>query len=161
MWGGTVGGPIVKNKLFTFFSYEKWKATQPSAGTRTLPTDLERVGDFSQSKNAVGGLRTIFDPWTTKFDPVTSTATRTPFPANIIPPSRIDPSAKIVMGDIWKPNGPGDDITGINNYKIKVKEVKEGYVFDSSTVPRRACFPRAVLQRVSPGGTRKHLRHCH
>src|SRR5207253_1697918 len=49
---------------------------------------------------------------------VTSTATRTPFPANIIPPSRIDPSAKIVMGDIWKPNGPGDDITGINNYKI-------------------------------------------
>ena len=80
MWGGTAGGPIVKNKLFTFFSYEKWKATQPSAGTRTLPTDLERIGDFSQSKNAVGGLRTIYDPWTTKFDPVTSTATRTPFP---------------------------------------------------------------------------------
>ncbi len=133
MWGGTAGGPIVKNKLFTFFSYEKWKATQPSAGSRTLPTDLERTGDFSQSKNGVGGLRTIFDPWSTKFDPVTSTATRTPFPSNIIPANRIDPSSKIVMGDIWKPNGPGDDVTGINNYKITYPWWTNYYNFSNRT----------------------------
>jgi len=115
--GGTVGGPILKNRLFTFFSYERWSKTEPREGTRTLPTDLERVGDFSQSLNAAGGLRVIYDPWTTKLDPATSTATRTPFPGNVIPVSRIDPSAAIVMKDIWKPNGPGDDITGVNNYK--------------------------------------------
>ncbi len=116
--GGTIGGPIFKNKLFTFFSYERWSKTEPREGTRTLPTDLERTGDFSRSLNAVGGLRTIYDPWSTQFDAATSTATRTPFPNNVIPNSRIDPSAAIVMGDLWKPNGPGDDITGTNNFKI-------------------------------------------
>ncbi|HEU0141787.1 MAG TPA: carboxypeptidase-like regulatory domain-containing protein, partial [Bryobacteraceae bacterium] len=116
--GGTVGGPILKNRLFTFFSYERWNKTEPREGTRTLPTDLERTGDFSRSLNAAGGLRTIYDPWSTQFDAATSTASRTPFPNNIIPNSRIDPAAAIVMGDLWKPNGPGDDITGTNNFKI-------------------------------------------
>ncbi|MCC6860431.1 MAG: TonB-dependent receptor, partial [Bryobacterales bacterium] len=133
MYGLTAGGPIAKNKLFTFFSYEKWKATQPREGSRTLPTDLERLGDFSQSKNGVGGLRTIYDPWSTKFDPVTSTATRTPFAGNIIPANRIDPSSKIIMGDIWKPNGPGDDITGINNYKITYPWWTNYYNFSNRT----------------------------
>lgn len=116
--GGTAGGPLVKNKLFTYAVYEYMRDIQPREGTRTLPTDLERTGDFSQSRNILGGLRVIYDPWTTKLDPATNTATRDPFPGNIIPASRIDPTAKIFMADVWKPNGPGDDITGSNNYKM-------------------------------------------
>ncbi len=118
IFGGTAGGPIFKNKLFTFFSYERWRKTEPREGTRTLPTDLERTGNFSQSRNGAGGLRMIYDPWTSVLDPATNTASRTPFPGNIIPATRIDRSSAIVMSDIWKPNGPGDDVTGINNYKV-------------------------------------------
>jgi len=66
MWGGTLGNPIVKNKLFNFFAYEQWQKTDPNDFINTVPTDLERQGDFSRSLNAVGGLRTIFDPFTTQ-----------------------------------------------------------------------------------------------
>jgi hypothetical protein len=75
IWGGTVGGPIKKNKLFNFFVYEQWKATQPSSNVSTVPTDLERGGDFSRTLTPSGALRTIYDPFSTKFDPATSTVT--------------------------------------------------------------------------------------
>jgi hypothetical protein len=116
--GGTAGGPIIKNKLFTYGVYEYMRDIQPREGTRTLPTDLERMGDFSQSKNILGGMRVIYDPWTTKFNQAANTATRDPFPGNIIPASRLDPTARIFMNDVWRPNGPGDDITGTNNFKL-------------------------------------------
>jgi hypothetical protein len=118
IWGGTVGGPVLKNKLFFFLAYEQWNNTQPNTTTKTLPTDLERAGDFSQSLNGIGGLRTIYDPATTTFDPATSAVTRQPFPNNRIPQSMMDPTAQRFLQDVWKPNGPGDDITHANNYKI-------------------------------------------
>ncbi len=43
VWGGTLGNPVKKNKLFNFFVYEQWRQTQPaSAHVSTVPTDLER-----------------------------------------------------------------------------------------------------------------------
>ena len=82
-----------------------------------MPTDAEKGGDFSHQLTPQGTLQTIYDPFTTKFDPATSTVTRTPFPGNIIPPSRIDPAAKKLMGDLWSPNNPGTDLSGLNNFK--------------------------------------------
>ena len=117
IWGGTVGNPIKKNKLFTFTSWEQWRTKTPRENVITLPTSLERTGDFSQSRNAAGGLRTIYDPWTTMFDAASSTATRMPFPNNVIPTDRIDATAQRIMQDVWQPNNPGDDITGVNNFK--------------------------------------------
>jgi Carboxypeptidase regulatory-like domain len=116
-FGGAMGHPIIKNKLFNFFVYEKWKVTQPSSKEQTLPTDAEKNGDFSHQLTPQGNLQTIFDPFTTVFDPATSTVTRTPFPNNIIPQDRIDPAAKKLMGDLWSPNNPGDDLSGLNNFK--------------------------------------------
>lgn len=115
--GGTVGGPVRKNKLFTFTSYEVWRTKEPLTTIRTVPTALERRGDFSRSFNINGGLRTIYDPYTTRFDPGTGTATREPFAGNIIPLERQDATARRMMQDIWEPNNPGDDVTGVNNYK--------------------------------------------
>jgi hypothetical protein len=46
IWGGTLGNPIKKNKIFNFFTYEQWRNTQPSSNRSTVPTDLERRGDF-------------------------------------------------------------------------------------------------------------------
>src|SRR5215831_18221882 len=117
IWGGTVGGPIRKNRLFTFFTYEGWRTKEPKDALRTMPTDLERTGDFSRSLTKAGGLRTIYDPTTTVLNVATNTATRQPFAGNIIPASRIDPTAKRIMADLWGPNNPGDDLSGSNNFK--------------------------------------------
>ncbi|MCC6391258.1 MAG: carboxypeptidase regulatory-like domain-containing protein, partial [Bryobacterales bacterium] len=117
IWGGTVGGPIKKNKLFTFVTYEGWRTKEPRDAIRTMPTDFERNGDYSKSLTRTGTLRTIFDPVTTVLNVATNTATRQPFGGNIIPASRIDPTSKRVMQDIWGPNNAGDDLSGSNNFK--------------------------------------------
>ncbi|MEB2359815.1 MAG: TonB-dependent receptor [Bryobacterales bacterium] len=116
--GGNAGFPIIKNKLFAFASYEQWRSQFPDTAMMTMPTDLERTGDFSQSLNALGGLRTIYDPWSTKLDPVTGAVSRTPFAGNVIPQNRMDPTSVIFMKDVWKANNPGNDITGVYNYKL-------------------------------------------
>jgi hypothetical protein len=118
IYGGTIGAPIKKNKLFNFSTFEGWRTKEPLNTQRTLPTDLERTGNFSRSFNNRGGLRTIFDPTTTVLINNGAAAQRMPFGGNIIPASRIDPTAARIMRDIWAPNNPGDDITGINNFRL-------------------------------------------
>jgi hypothetical protein len=113
-YGGTVGLPIIKNKLFTFVAYENINLANPyGSRIETLPTAAERGGDFSHQLNGQGALDTIYDPWTTQTNG--STVTRTPFAGNTIPTSRIDPTSAKVMGYLWNPNSPGDPITGVNN----------------------------------------------
>ncbi|MBI1792449.1 MAG: carboxypeptidase regulatory-like domain-containing protein [Acidobacteria bacterium] len=115
--GGTIGGPILKNRLFTFFTYEKWNNRQPYTKVMTLPTDLERDGDFSKTLTKAGAQRVIFDPWTTQTNAATNAVTRAPFAGNRIPASRMDPTSRLFLNDIWRPNGPGDDSTGVNNFR--------------------------------------------
>ncbi|MGH9629222.1 MAG: carboxypeptidase regulatory-like domain-containing protein, partial [Bryobacteraceae bacterium] len=133
IWGGTVGAPIIKNKLFTFFTYEGWRTKEPRDAVRTMPTDLERIGDFSRSLNRSGGLRTIYDPTTTVLNVGTNTATRQPFPNNIIPQSRIDPTAARIMQDFWGPNNPGDDLAGSNNFRVSYPWPMKNANFSSRT----------------------------
>ena len=97
MFGGTVGNPIIKNKLFNFFSIENWKIGQPNSYVRTVPTPLERQGDFSKSLNIDGGVRTVYDPLT-QFKPATGAVSRTPFPGNRIPQNRFDPLSASLLG---------------------------------------------------------------
>jgi hypothetical protein len=117
IWGGTIGGPIRKSKLFNFFTYEGWRTKEPRDAIRTMPTDLEQTGDFSRSLIRTGGLRTIYDPTTTVLNVATNTATRQPFAGNIIPASRIDSTSRRIMQDFWGPNNAGDDLSGSNNFK--------------------------------------------
>lgn len=120
MFGGTFGNPIKKNKLFNFFSIEDWRVGYPNSYVRTVPTALEAQGDFSQSRNIDGGLRTIYDPWSTVTTTDASGKTvisRTPFAGNKIPSNRFDPLAANLMKQFWAPNNPGDNITGVNNFK--------------------------------------------
>ena len=117
--GYNLGGPIKKDKMFFFGSYEWWHSQFPSSLFQTLPTPSERNGDFSQSYNQYGNLRTIYDPWSTTIDPNTGVVTRTPFANNIIPASRQDPSSVVFMKDVWQPNNPGDNpYTHVNNFKL-------------------------------------------
>jgi hypothetical protein len=117
IWGAAVGHPIIKNKLFNFFAYEQWKATQPSSQRETMPTAAEKTGDFSQALTPQGTQQVIYDPLTTVFNAATGTATRQPFAGNIIPSTRIDPTASKLMSYLWAPNNPGNDPSGLNNFQ--------------------------------------------
>src|SRR5262249_8784377 len=70
-YGGTVGGPIVKDKTFYFFDYQGYKVDQGATYLSTVPSAKMRAGDFSEIN------RTIYDPLTGR-----------PFPGNQIPVSR-------------------------------------------------------------------------
>jgi hypothetical protein len=120
IYGGTLGHPILKNKLFNFVAYEGWKQTDPSTLIETLPTDLERAGNFSQSLNNNGGLRTIYDPWSTQTSADGKTVTRTPFPGNIIPSDRLDSVAVGYTQQLWKPNSAGIGPYHVNNYSTSL-----------------------------------------
>jgi hypothetical protein len=114
MFGGTLGNPILKGKLFNFVAFEQWKKTDPNDLIQTLPTDLQRQGDFSQSFTATGALRTIYDPWSTQTSADGKTITRTPLPGNKVPLSVQDPVARWYMERLWKPNRAG---TGPYNFQ--------------------------------------------
>lgn len=116
IYGGTVGHPILKNRLFNFVAYEAWKKTDPQTLLQTLPTELERAGDFSQSLNGSGGLRVIYDPWSTITSPDGATITRTPYAGNRIPTSIQDPIATHYMSKLWLPNRPGTGNYHLQNY---------------------------------------------
>jgi len=115
--GGTLGMPLRRNKVFLFGTLESSRVTEVLPRTLTLPSALERQGDFSQSFNRDGTLRMIYDPWTSRFAPDGRTIIRDPFPGNRIPRDRWDPLAARLIGSLWNPNGPGDDRTGLNNFR--------------------------------------------
>ncbi|MFN3326924.1 MAG: carboxypeptidase regulatory-like domain-containing protein [Bryobacteraceae bacterium] len=89
-FGGTVGGPIVRNKTFFFGAAQVTTQRGTSAfNNLTVPTAAHRAGDFSQLRNVAGRPVTIFDPMTTQ----DGTNLRSPFPGNVIPASRFSPAA--------------------------------------------------------------------
>lgn len=114
--GGTLGMPVRRNKIFLFTSVESSRVTEVIPRNLTMPTALERQGDFSQSFNRDASLRVIHDPWTSRFGP-NGQIIRDPFPGNRIPRERWDPLASRLVGSLWAPNNPGDDATGLNNFK--------------------------------------------
>lgn len=118
-YGGSIGGPIWipklingKNKLFFFFTYEGIKQSEPEPTFATIITTPQRGGDFSALLNTPQNIR-IFDPNTGVL--ANGIVTRTQFPGNIIPASRISPVARNIIGFIPTPNAPGTAI-GENNY---------------------------------------------
>ena len=115
--GATIGLPIKKNKLFLFAVFDAIENTQSAASNYSLPTELERRGDFSQSRNADGSLRVVYDPLTSRT--VNGVQVRDPFPGNVIPANRWDPVAAQILGGLWQPNNAGDDATGFNNFKAQ------------------------------------------
>jgi Carboxypeptidase regulatory-like domain len=108
-FGGTLGGPILKEKLFWFGDYQGTSVRTPFTYISSVPTAAERTGDFSS-----GQYGTIYDPKT--YDAATNT--RTAFPNNVIPSNRIDPIAQAFVDLYPMPNLPGIR----NNYTLTASE---------------------------------------
>jgi hypothetical protein len=99
--GYNIGGPVIfpgfnqnRNRLFFFWNQEFLPRTDPgSLQFRTVPTALERQGDFSQSFDNNGRLIVIRDP-----------STGQPFPGNRIPAGRVDRNGQALLNLFPLPN---------------------------------------------------------
>jgi len=121
-WGGTLGGPIKKDKLFYFVSFEGTNDRQLGARFLTLPTAEMRRGDLSGA-----GTIGIYDPATGN----ANGTGRTAFTGNIIPTARLDPIAQAILKDMPLPNRPGFT----NNYYATAP-----YAFDRKTVDTKVNY---------------------
>ena len=108
-WAGSVGGPIVKNKTFFWFSTDDYVQRSTRNNVLTLPTAAQRSGDFSQVRNAAGQLVTIYDPLTTRT--INGAIVRDPFPGNVIPADRISPVARAMLAAMPLPTA-GNSFNG-------------------------------------------------
>lgn len=116
-WGATVGGPIKKDKTFFFFNWEQFKQRTLASTIRSVPTSLQRAGDFSETRTAAGQLVQVFDPMSTRTDPANpANRLRDQFPGNRIPQSRLAPTAVGVNAFYPQPNTTGVAITNANNF---------------------------------------------
>ena len=108
-FGGAVGGPIAKDKTHFFASWEQTRQKTSDTVTSTVPTLLNRQGNFSDLRNSSGQSIVIYDPATTLG------RDRQPFPDNVIPANRIDPVAKAMLNYFPLPNRQGTT-TNASNY---------------------------------------------
>ncbi len=113
---GVIRGPLQKDRTFFMLGYQGFYEEVPFPITLSVPTERQRLGDFSQTRNSAGQLITIFDPLTTRPDPTRpGRFIRDPFPGNQIPTNRLNPVALGLLPAIDRPNAEGG-ITGANNY---------------------------------------------
>jgi hypothetical protein len=112
-YGGSAGGPIIKNRTFFFGLFERNLNRAGAFSLFSVPTAAERAGDFSQVVTQAGRLKTIYDPFSATPDPSRpGQFLRTPFPGNIIPKSAMDPVG-VNSATYWPmPNLPGTAVPG-------------------------------------------------
>jgi hypothetical protein len=100
-FGGSVGGPLRRNKTFFFINYEGLRRTKADTMTDTVPTADEANGDFSMSGTTIYNPFSAhpnpnFDP-TKPISPTNSQIIRDPFPDNMIPAQLINPAARLFL----------------------------------------------------------------
>jgi len=122
-YGGTLGGPIARNKLFYFVSYEGTRDHQQLSRTVSVPTAEMRRGDLSASPTPI-------------YDPLSGNpngSDRIAFANNIIPANRFDPIVQRLVGLIPLPNlrNPDGTIPETNNYFVQAPFILNRWTIDS------------------------------
>lgn len=132
IYGYSVGGPIFipnrfnrdRNRFFFFVSQEFTKVKR-DYGSKfvTMPTALEREGDFSQSYDVNGALLPVIDP-----------LTRLPFANNVIPKARLSASGTSVLNFFPLPNYVDPDPR--NRYRYNYRSAYSGDTPRTDTIAR-------------------------
>jgi hypothetical protein len=120
-FGATIGGPLVlpklyngKNKTFFYFTWEAMRYPRQGTIQNTVPTSFVKNGDFSRE-----GV-TIRDPFT-----------NTPFPGNVLPPSRINAVTKQLLSFYPEINFGATDRRSNGNYRNNVATNIESDQYDA------------------------------
>lgn len=144
IWGFNVSGPLslprfgeggnvfVKDKAFFFVNIEKPHTITPTDPVFvTVPTALERMGDFSKSVGSNGSLVTVIDP-----------TTNAQFPGNVIPTARINHSGQALLNYFPLPNATGGRTLAGSAYNYvnqqSVDVPKHSYVIRFDVKPTNA-----------------------
>ncbi|MEO8258382.1 MAG: TonB-dependent receptor [Acidobacteriota bacterium] len=136
-FGGTLGGPLVKDRTFFFVDYQGQRQSIGRTVTSTVPTLLQRQGTFTE---AVGGrVPVIYDPSTT------IGSVRTAFTGAAIPAGRIDPVALALLQRYPLPNGSGT----ANNYSRIENETDDQDQWDVRLDHRSASNRDQLFGRLS------------
>jgi trimeric autotransporter adhesin len=123
-FGASAGGPIIKGKAFFFVSYEGFRFHKSQDGFLTVPTDAERVGDFSHTLINDNGVPTpirLFDPFNvTQVGPNLYERAEVPN-ADIRNLARgVDPFALKLISFYPEPNSTPIDVFNTNNYRFRI-----------------------------------------
>lgn len=140
-FGGSIGGPVLKDKLFFFGNYEAYRNREGALFRRTVPTAAMKLGDFSDYRNTgSGAVVPVYDPWTQcginnpgtgRYNGDCGTVpNRLQFPGNIIPPDRISPIARRLLDfPIYgNPTVPGRWIN--NNFERNLSTGGDNYQYN-------------------------------
>jgi hypothetical protein len=93
-FGGSVGGPVMRNRTFYFATYEGQRLRKSLTRTFSVSTDAMRLGDFA-------GLPELYDPNNA------SDGVRQPFPGNRIPLGSLDSVSAAILANVPHANLPG------------------------------------------------------
>ena len=133
-YGFTIGGPIIKNKTFFFFDYDRLRSSGLSTATFGVPTDLMRNGDFSDVCAAQGGTfdntgrcsadaGQLWDPYQRQFDSGTGSAVRlndnTFIPRNNLA-TYTSPGSPNLPSNLQPPAVPGNLIDPVAQNMLKL-----------------------------------------
>ena len=164
--GGTIGGPVIipgtsfnrsRNKVFFFFAEDRIYNKSAAVQSYTMPTALEKAGNFSQTVTTKGVLIPITDP-----------TTGAPFPGNIIPTSRFSPQGQAFLNLFPTPGGGPSpsgvsaplviDPTGNRAYNTQSSFVTNSpqwthtMRFDFNLTPSTTAYFRLILPYINTEG---------
>jgi len=153
-FGGSIGGPIRRNRSFFFYNYDGFRERRGVVRTRTVPLAAWRAGDFSGLERSVltpagptGQRLLLYDP---------ATGSQQPFAGNMITPDRLDPVARKALSLLPLPNrAPDNPITQTGNWQENsvnaVNRDQHTLRVDHSVGERTQIFGRFI--RSNPDGS--------
>jgi hypothetical protein len=143
IFGATIGGPIVRNKVFFFADYQGFIRNVPGQQVVSVAPEAWRRGDFS------GVGVTIIDP-----------VTGLPFAGNIIPANRISPIARSILGNQTLyplPSLPGDTNNLVTGSSDQQRAHQGDLKIDANLSSRDRLFARMSLQKYKASPERRAL----